>query len=131
MSGRVEADSAGTHGWHVGCSPDPRAVEAAAKFGVDIGNLRARRVNAEDYRSFDRIVAMDRDNLRNLRSLEPGGGSRAELGMLARSGDGGSLLEVPDPYYGSFSDFEYMCRLLDEATRELALDLERELGAPE
>ena len=44
LSDRVELDSAGTHGWHVGAPPDPRAQKAAARRGYDLSGLRARRV---------------------------------------------------------------------------------------
>jgi protein-tyrosine-phosphatase len=59
----VEIDSAGTGDWHVGRSPDPRAIAAARRNGLDISHLRARQVTAEDFRRFDHIVALDRQNL--------------------------------------------------------------------
>src|SRR6266536_1515538 len=39
----ILADSAGTHGYHIGEPPDPRAQDAAAKRGYDLSGLRARR----------------------------------------------------------------------------------------
>jgi protein-tyrosine phosphatase len=38
----VEADSAGTHAYHVGSPPDKRAIAAAARRGFDLTPLRAR-----------------------------------------------------------------------------------------
>jgi protein-tyrosine phosphatase len=38
---RVLLDSAGTHGYHVGAPPDPRAIEHAARRGYDLSGLRA------------------------------------------------------------------------------------------
>ena len=55
----VEVDSAGTHDYHAGEPPDRRAIAAAARRGVDISALRARRVEPEDFARFDLIPAMD------------------------------------------------------------------------
>ena len=62
MAGAVTADSAGTHAYHVGEPPDPRAQAAAAKRGYDLSALRARRIEGADFRRFDLILAMDQDH---------------------------------------------------------------------
>lgn len=122
-SGPLEIDSAGTHGYHLGHPPDRRAIRTASKWGVDISDLRARRVNPEDFSAYDLIVAMDEANLEHLRQLHANAmadSMRAELRlMMDFSPRRQDLREVPDPYYGSARDFENMCELLDEATRGL------------
>ena len=65
----ISIDSAGTGDWHVGAAPDERAVAAAAGRGIDISHLRARQFVADDFSSFDLIIAMDAANLAKLRSL--------------------------------------------------------------
>ncbi len=130
LAGTVSADSAGTHSYHIGNSPDPRAVDAAARFGVDISGLRARRVTTADFLHFDRIIAMDQGNLEDLRRLAPPAPkSRLEL-MLAHA-PGAGVGEIPDPYYGSRQDFAHMCDLLDQATRGLVRALESVAGEPD
>ena len=115
---RFTVDSAGTHGYHVGHPPDSRASETAARRGVDLSALRARRVTAEDFGKFDLIIAMDEDNLRLLRELDPGEG--AELALMLEYATGPEAIrEVPDPYYGGQDGFEHMCDLLDDATAGL------------
>jgi protein-tyrosine phosphatase len=98
-------DSAGTGGWHVGEPPDRRAQAVARRHGTDISRLRARQVEVDDFHRFDRIFALDRNNLAALRAVAPSGG-RAELSLLmdlvpAREGD-----DVHDPYYGDEAGFE-------------------------
>jgi putative ABC transport system ATP-binding protein len=66
-----EIDSAGTGGWHQGERPDRRSIAAAAGHGVDISGQRARRIEAADFDRFDLILAMDQDNLKNLRKIAP------------------------------------------------------------
>ncbi len=101
----VEIDSAGTGDWHVGHAPDRRAQAVAMRNGVDIGDLRARQVSAVDFDRFDHIVALDRQNLADLRRMQPPG-TRAALSLLfdhvpGREGEG-----VADPYYGADSAFD-------------------------
>ena len=59
----IEIDSAGTGDWHVGKPPDRRATAAARQRGVDIEDLRARRVRPNDLQTFDYVIAMDDENL--------------------------------------------------------------------
>ncbi|NIM70472.1 MAG: low molecular weight phosphotyrosine protein phosphatase [Xanthomonadales bacterium] len=116
--GEYTVDSAGTHRYHLGCSPDPRAVEEAARFGVDISTLRARQVAPEDFQRFDLILAMDELNLSTLSRMAPASAG-ARLALLMDFAGMGAGQEVPDPYYGSRSDFVLMCELLDRATRAM------------
>jgi len=100
----VEADSAGTGGWHVGEPPDPRAQLVAARHGVDIAGLRGQQVSAADFDAFDHVVAMDHDNLAVLERLRPEG-ARAELSLLLdHAGRAGEA--VADPYYGGDEGFD-------------------------
>jgi protein-tyrosine phosphatase len=107
-----EFDSAGTHAYHVGEPPDPRAREVARRRGTPIDDLRARQATAADFRDFDLILAADRSNLAALERIRPGD-ARAEVALLLpKSGRTG---EVPDPYYGDEAGFESVFDLLDDA----------------
>ncbi len=123
----ISIDSAGTHSYHVGHSPDPRAIETASNFDVDLGHLRARKVSVSDFHEFDLIVAMDRSNLADLQLIQPEGSS-ASLKMMMKYHPDGRPDEVPDPYYGGIDGFSYMCELLDSATAGLLKDVEERLG---
>jgi protein-tyrosine phosphatase len=117
LDGRVEVDSAGTGGWHVGSAPDPRATEAARRRGIALAGA-ARQVAPEDFARFDLILAMDRENLANLRAAAPDADARARVRLLrefdpesAARGD----LEVPDPYYGAAGGFDEVLDLVERA----------------
>jgi protein-tyrosine phosphatase len=114
-TGLISCDSAGTHGYHVGETPDPRAVQAAAEFDVEISHLRARKVGVEDFYTFDIIVAMDEANMAILQSLQPAD-SKASLDLMMSFHPERQPGEVPDPYYGGMEGFTYMCELLEAAT---------------
>lgn len=98
-------DSAGTGDWHVGHPPDPRAQETALRHGLDISRYRARQVTTEDFHRFGHIFALDQQNLKDLRRIEP---SRhiAEVGLLMDLVPGRKGTAVIDPYYGDEEDFE-------------------------
>ena len=69
---RIEIDSAGTHGhYHAGEKPDRRARQMASKKGVDLTGIQARPVEANDFQSFDYVVAMDMDNYNDLMAACP------------------------------------------------------------
>ena len=95
----VEVDSAGTGDWHVGRPPDRRSIAVAARNGVDIGHLRARQVSPADFLRFDHIVALDRENLADLRRMQPGG-TKARLSLLLDHVPGREGEAVADPYHG-------------------------------
>lgn len=114
LAQRVEVDSAGTHGWHAGESPDARAQAHGARRGYDLAPLRARRVQAADFERFDLILAMDRDNLANLLELRPDG-VQARVELLMRYASRHAVDEVPDPYYGPAAGFERVLDLIEDA----------------
>jgi protein-tyrosine phosphatase len=101
----VEIDSAGTGDWHIGYPPDPRAAAVAARNGIDISNLKARLVTADDFRRFDHVVALDSNNLGDLERLRPADG-KAKLSLLLDHVEGREGQAVADPYYGEESHFD-------------------------
>jgi protein-tyrosine phosphatase len=124
---RLRIDSAGTHDYHVGEPPDPRAIEHAARRGYDLTPLRARQVTAADFREFDRILAMDRGHLRQLKASAPAGSS-ARLAMFLDHSEGWRGLDVPDPYYGGSRGFEEVLDMVEDASARLLEEILAELA---
>ena len=118
MSAKILVDSAGTHSYHIGEPPDPRARDSAADRGYDLSGLRARRVERPDFERFDLIVAMDRGHLAILsRMAEPSAAHKLKLMMsYAREFKED---DVPDPYYGGPKEFERVLDMLEDAARGL------------
>ena len=116
---RIEVDSAGTHAYHVGESPDSRSQEAALRRGIDLSAQRARRVDERDFAEFDYVLAMDAGNYRDLmdRCRDPDGCSRIRLFMEFAPEN--SAMDVPDPYYGGVHGFERVLDLVEEAATGL------------
>jgi protein-tyrosine phosphatase len=120
---RVEVESAGTGGWHVGEPPDERATLAARRRGVTLEGA-AQQVTPDDFRRFDLLIALDRSNLRELLALAPDE-EAAEKVRLLREFDPGADgdLDVPDPYYGGDRGFETVLDMVEAACRGLIDEL--------
>lgn len=125
LGGRVTADSAGTHSYHIGEPPDPRTQRAALARGVDLSALRARKVVAADFTRFDHILAMDHGHLAQLRRIAPAGATAA-LRLFLDDAAGLEGREVPDPYYGGPGGFEEVLNLCEAGSRGLLDRLMRE-----
>ena len=123
----VKVDSAGTYGGHKGARPDARAVAHAAQRGIDISRLRAREVAPADFERFDLLLAMDSDNLSNLRHHCPED-LQDRLGLLLAYAPPGDGLEVPDPYYGPPAGFEQVLDLVESSLDGLVVELRRRLA---
>ncbi|QTC89139.1 low molecular weight protein-tyrosine-phosphatase [Brevundimonas pondensis] len=120
----VIVDSAGTGSWHVGSPPDPRAQAVARKNGVDISSLRGRQVKPIDFRRFTHVVALDEDNLANLRRLAPPDAT-AELSLLLDHVEGREGQLVADPYFGDEDGFDLTWADVTAGARGLAQKLRR------
>jgi low molecular weight protein-tyrosine phosphatase len=117
----IEIESAGIGDWHAGHAPDRRATEAAARRGVTLAGT-ARQVHASDFAAFDLLLAMDRDNLRELRALAPDEAAAEKVHMLREfdpESAGAPDLDVPDPYYGGPQGFETVLDQVEAACRGL------------
>ncbi len=101
----LKIDSAGTGNWHAGEPPDRRAQAVARRHGTDISHLRARQISADDFRRFDHIVALDTENLANLRAMRPPDAT-ATLSLLLDHVPGRAGQAVADPWYGDEAGFE-------------------------
>ena len=66
---KVFVDSAGTAGYHINNAPDPRSVEVAKKYGIDISRQRCQKFTIQDFDTFDVIYTMDMENYNNILKL--------------------------------------------------------------
>lgn len=110
----IASDSAGTHDYHIGEPPDPRAQRIAGKRGYDLSRLRGRQVARRDFDEFDYVLAMDEVNLRLLQRLCPAPHAH-KLRLFMEFGADPEVREVPDPYYGGTEGFERVLDMVEQA----------------
>jgi protein-tyrosine phosphatase len=125
LAAEIEVASAGTGSWHVGHPPDARATAAASARGFAMQS-RARQAEPTDFGDYDLLIAMDRDNVRNLQRLAPDAEAAQKVRLL-RDFDphsaGAPDLDVPDPYYGGADGFDHVLDLVEAACAGLLDEL--------
>ena len=106
-----EVDSAGTSAYHVGESANNKSQQTANRHGITL-HSKARQFESFDLDYFDLVLAMDQENLTNIKRMSNGSTEEAKIGMLRDfdpdPGDG----EVPDPYYGGIQGFENVFQIV-------------------
>uniref|UniRef100_F1LE52 Low molecular weight phosphotyrosine protein phosphatase n=1 Tax=Ascaris suum TaxID=6253 RepID=F1LE52_ASCSU len=108
-------DSAALIDYHVGMQPDKRAIRTLNKFGISDYKHKARQVTTEDFRTFDYIMGMDENNMKDLREIEKlAGDGKAVVEMFGVYDTDGEA-EVSDPYYES--DIGAFERVFEQLTR--------------
>ncbi|AQS68708.1 low molecular weight protein-tyrosine-phosphatase [Streptomyces pactum] len=128
LDGLVEADSAGTGGWHEGEGADPRTVAVLEENGYGIDHT-ARQFLPSWFSRLDLVIALDTGHLRALRRLAPTEQDAAKVRLL-RSYDpaaGGGDPDVPDPYYGGVDGFEQCLEMVEAASGGLLAAVREEV----
>jgi len=128
LSDRVVCDSAGTSSYHIGSPPDRRMNVAARRQGLELVGS-ARQFEAADFEQFDRILAMDRSNYRNILALDRDGQYADKVSLMCDYCRKFGNAEVPDPYYGGEEGFNNVISLLFDACSGLLEDIRPELDA--
>ncbi|HBR83518.1 MULTISPECIES: low molecular weight protein-tyrosine-phosphatase [unclassified Hwanghaeella] len=116
LGDRISVDSAGTADWHTGESPSRLAVVAGQARGYDFNGVKARPLQATDYQEFDLILAMDEGHHAILMKACPNTAHHKIKMFLERAPQAGRV-DVPDPYYGDITDYEYALDLIEMGCR--------------
>ncbi|MFC7895547.1 low molecular weight protein-tyrosine-phosphatase [Streptomyces sp. NPDC057381] len=117
LDGLVEADSAGTGGWHEGEGADPRTVDVLAENGYTLDHT-ARQFQPSWFGHLDLVIALDAGHLRALRRLAPTEQDADKVRLLRSydpAADRGDL-DVPDPYYGGVDGFQECLEMVEAAS---------------
>jgi len=128
LADAIRIDSAGTHDYHIGNTPDARSQQFAARRGYDLSTQRARQVAAGDFSQFDYVLAMDHDNLARLQAACPPQ-HRHKLGLFMQFARNSPSEVVPDPYYGGGTGFDRVLDYIEDASDGLLDVLRKELAA--
>ncbi|MFM7016050.1 MAG: low molecular weight protein-tyrosine-phosphatase [Bacteroidota bacterium] len=120
-----QVDSAGTGGWHVGSAPDKRSISVAAENGLDIGKQVCRKIDEQDYESFDYLFAMDTSVYRTLHAQSPRPEYLRKIKLICDineefDGSNSENMDVPDPYTGQLNDFRIVYRMLNNLCEKWA-----------
>ena len=115
LLGKFSVDSAGTHAYHIGETPDLRSQKAAKERQVNLSKIRARKVVMGDFEDFDYLLAMDQDNHSIMLEACPEE-YQHKVKLFLDYAPHTNTREVPDPYYGGSYGFERVLDLVEEAS---------------
>ncbi|XP_073144452.1 uncharacterized protein [Henckelia pumila] len=119
-------DSAGTINYHEGNPADSRMRAASKRRGIEITSI-SRPIRPSDFREFDLILAMDRQNREDIleaferwrhRETFPIDADK-KVELMCSYCKRHDETEVPDPYYGGPQGFEKVLDLLEDACESL------------
>ncbi|XP_020277650.1 low molecular weight phosphotyrosine protein phosphatase-like [Pseudomyrmex gracilis] len=96
-----EVESAGILGYHVGNSPEPRAMSTLRKAGITNYSHVARQITTDDFYKFDWIFGMDEYNIYKLHEISPEN-SRAKIELLGKY-DPAGIVGIRDPLFDADS----------------------------
>lgn len=99
---------------------------SANKRGYQLDS-RSRRVGPDDFDAFDLVLAMDKENLRDMTPF-CAGDSRAKLQLFGEFCQRSKRLEVPDPYYGDGDGFEVVLDMIEDGCEHLLAHIEKTIG---
>lgn len=117
LDAHIAVDSAGTSRNHIGQQPHHGTLAILRDYGIT-ANHAARQFGAADADDFHVLVAMDAENMADMRALAPAAEIRLLLDYVPDAPRGRG---VPDPWYTG--DFATVYALIDEACRHLLDDL--------
>lgn len=127
LSNKIEVDSAGTAGYHVGELPDARMRQHGTLRGYRFDSL-SRKFTARDFDRFDIILAMDDSNYDNILRLAPDVESEAKVFRMMDFSKKYENDHVPDPYYSGAEGFELVLDLLEDSCDGLIEKVKKDLS---
>lgn len=115
LSNQIQIDSAGTHNWNVGETPDNRSVKTLNNRGYSADGILSRQIRESDFIEFDYIFVMDDGNLHQIYRIAPET-STAVIDLFLNFAEHPSSKVINDPYYGGAKGFEDVLDLIEEAS---------------
>ena len=112
-------DSAGTGSYHIGSPPDPRSIQVAQNNGIDIRHQSARQFQSIDFKKFDHIFVMDRQNYRDVITKANHQDDIDKVELICEAA-GLGICPVPDPYFGGDEGFQKVFDLISTACNRIA-----------
>ena len=98
----IYIESRATSSWEIGNPPHPGTKSILTANQIDTKGMNATKITQSDFQSFDYIIGMDEDNVRDLIKMNPKLGYKVHLYLDVLQNN--IVKSIPDPYYSG--DFE-------------------------
>lgn len=121
-----QIDSAGTSAFHIGEPANSKSQWTASQHGVKL-NSRARQFQQKDLEEYDLILAMDHENLKNIKRLDKMGAFDHKIKLMRDFDTSPHDGSVPDPYFGGMQGFENVFQIVKRSCEALLDELESKI----
>ncbi|MDZ7772983.1 MAG: low molecular weight protein-tyrosine-phosphatase [Balneolaceae bacterium] len=118
LQGYFEIESAGTSAYHIGEPANSKSQQTANRHGITL-HSRARRFESSDLDYYNLVLAMDKENLSNIKSLDAQSRYGHKIALMREFDPNPGDREVPDPYYGGIDGFEKVFQVVRRSCQEL------------
>ncbi|WP_173917299.1 low molecular weight protein-tyrosine-phosphatase [Halobacillus sp. Marseille-Q1614] len=122
LSKEVIVDSAGIGHWHIGKQPHEGTKNILDQNKITYEGISARQVQDSDWDRFDYIIAMDTQNMEDLRAIREKNDVKVRLFMDYVEGEESN--DVPDPYFTG--NFDYVYDLVTEGCKGLLKEIKEQ-----
>ena len=110
-------ESAGTNSYHTHEPPHHFSQKVALKNGIDISKQKARTFVKEDFEKYDKIYAMAKDVLEDIKSIGKEKYEPKKVSLLLNEIYPANNADVPDPWYSNNEDeYEKVYALIEKAS---------------
>src|SRR5690625_1153841 len=104
LSSEIHVESAGTAAWHTGKPPHEGTRDILDTYNISYENMYARQVEETDFITFDYIITMDNQNVKDIKN-NYNISAHVALKKLTELIDDTTKENVHDPYYtGNFNE---------------------------
>lgn len=117
LADKIEVDSAGTSEWHIKKPPHKGTRRILDEKGISYDGMKARQVNSNDWNTFNYIIAMDEQNINDLKQIAKHDQDGVVIAKLMDYVEEPEEINVPDPYFTG--DFNYTYKLVLEGATNL------------
>lgn len=111
--------SAGTSDWHQGDAPHRSSQKVCRQNGVDISRQKSQAFVREMFTEYDLIFAMDSNNYKDLMQMTNSQEDQTKIKLFSSLIPNFEPQDIPDPYYGDFSGYEHVYKMIDELCEQL------------
>lgn len=127
LEDKIDVDSAGTAGYHIGELPDSRMRMHGSRRGYNF-NSHARKFGLNDFDKFDIILAMDDSNYNDIIRVALDSDSKNKVCRMTDFSQQYNHDHIPDPYYSGADGFELVLDLLEDACGNLIKNIETKIN---
>ncbi|WP_082235065.1 low molecular weight protein-tyrosine-phosphatase [Halobacillus massiliensis] len=122
LTNQVSVDSAGIGHWHIGNPPHKGTRTILDQNKISYEGMLARQVDESDWDRFDYIIAMDTQNMEDLRSIREK--NNVQVSLFMDYVDDEDFSDVPDPYFTG--NFDYVYELITAGCEKLLTEIKEQ-----